>query len=136
MCRKPFVGCSSIAVLLPVYLWLISSSEILCKYYRKLKEARPWYMSPFLSVSLGASLSVNMCAWHERFDCICSHLYGCSNISFLCYNWFDVIWKKSFPPLTWKFNICLIWSRKNMQFYINKKNPWISLHATICYFSL
>lgn len=137
VCRKSFVGCSSIAALLPVCLWLISSSEILCKYYRKSKEARPWYMSSFLSVLPGASLSVNIWASQEHFDCICSHLYGWSN------SWFVLIlflylWKESFPHLTWKFNIRLIWSRKNMQFYINeqKTNPWISLHATIYYFSL
>lgn len=88
VCRKSFVGCSSIAALLPVCLWLISSSEILCKYYRKSKEARPWYMSSFLSVLPGASLSVNIWACQEHFDCICSHLYGWSNSWFL----FKLFW--------------------------------------------
>lgn len=137
VCRKSFVGCSSIAALLPVCLWLISSSEILCKYYRKSKEAKPWYMSSFYQFYL-----VQVCPLTSgqvksiliAFVLICM----AGQIVDFCLNCFDILWKESFPHLTWKFNIRLIWSRKNMQFYINeqKTNPWISLHATIYYFSL
>lgn len=66
-------------------------------------------------------LSVNILAWQEHSDCICFQLYDWLNIWFLCYSWVDVLWKESFPLLTWKFNIHLIWSRKNMQFYKNEK---------------
>lgn len=137
VCRKSFVGCSSIAALLPVCLWLISSSEILCKYYRKSKKpghdtCHRFYQ--FCLVQVCPLTSGHVKSILIAFVLICM----AGQIVDFCLNCFDILWKESFPHLTWKFNIRLIWSRKNMQFDINeqKTNPWISLHATIYYFSL